>query len=84
MSWHGLKAGDVSRQIKDPARNGNRRSAPEVIEHMATDQLVLWTWQPGAGRSQPPMSRAEFLATLRVWAHPGMPCPAWSASFAAC
>lgn len=75
MSWQGLKAGEICRQMKDPARNGNRRTGAQVIEHMSTDPLVLWAWAPGTGRSQPPMSHADFVAALRTWADKGMPCP---------
>ena len=75
MNWQGLNAGDICRQLKDPARNGNRRTGAQVIDHMATDPLVLWAWEPGAGRSQPPLSNAELVAALRVWADQGMPCP---------
>ena len=75
MRWQGMDAGEICRQMKDPARNGNRRTGSQVINHMATDPLVLWAWAPGTGRSQPPLSHAEFLAALRVWADQGMPCP---------
>ena len=75
MRWQGMSAGEICRQIKDPARNGNRRTGAQVIDHMATDPLVLWAWAPGHGRSQPPVSHADFLAGLRAWADQGMPCP---------
>lgn len=75
MSWQGLSAGEICRQIKDPARNGNRRTAEQVIEHMSSDPLVLWAWQPGGGRSLPPMSHDDFVKALRVWADQGLPCP---------
>lgn len=75
MSWQGLKAGEICRQMKDPARNGNRRSPEQVIEHMATDPLVLWAWQPGKGRTPPAMAHADFVAALRTWADRGLPCP---------
>jgi hypothetical protein len=35
--------------MKDPERNGGRRTGDEVIEHMKVDPLVLWAWDPGAG-----------------------------------
>lgn len=75
MTWQGRNAADICRQMKDPARNGNRRTGAQVIEHMATDPLVLWAWAPGTGRSQPPLSQVDFLAALRAWAEQGMPCP---------
>jgi mono/diheme cytochrome c family protein len=75
MSWQGLSAGEICRQIKDPARNGNRRTAEQVIDHMSSDPLVLWAWQPGGGRSLPPMSHDDFVKALRAWADQGLPCP---------
>lgn len=75
MSWAGLSKQAVCEQIKDPARNGQRTSPEQVIDHMARDPLVLWAWQPGAGRSTPPIPHDAFLAALRRWAAEGMPCP---------
>jgi hypothetical protein len=34
-------------QMKDPACNGGRHTAEQIIEHMKTDPLVLWAWTPG-------------------------------------
>lgn len=75
MRWQGLDKQGVCRQMRDPARNGNRKTGEQVIEHMRTDPLVLWAWQPGASRSSPPMPHADFLRALELWAAAGMPCP---------
>ncbi len=40
------------------------------------DKLVLWGWQPGAGRDPVPVPHAEFVAKFRTWAAAGGPCPA--------
>src|SRR5262249_27242380 len=48
MLWQGLSSGDLCRQIKDPARNGNR-SLNAIIEHMEKDPLVGYGWNPGPG-----------------------------------
>lgn len=76
MNWHGLDKRGVCEQMRDPARNGGRKTAEQVIEHMRTDPLVLWAWQPGAKRTLPVMSHAEFVKALEAWADGGMPCPA--------
>jgi hypothetical protein len=75
MSWAGLSKGQICAQLKDPQRNGNRVTADEVIAHMKDDPLVLWAWNPGAGRSTPVMSHSDFVKALQVWVSAGMPCP---------
>ncbi|WP_174821656.1 hypothetical protein [Duganella rivi] len=75
MRWQGLDKKGVCQQMRDPARNGNRRSGDQVIEHMKTDPLVLWAWNPGAKRTTPPLSHDEFIKALQQWARAGMPCP---------
>jgi hypothetical protein len=76
MKWQGLSKSAVCLQMKDPQRNGNRRGSEQVIEHMKTDPLVLWAWQPGAGRTLPPLSHEDFIKALEKWGEAGMPCPA--------
>jgi hypothetical protein len=75
MRWQGLSKRGVCEQMRDPKRNGNRKGGEQVIEHMKTDPLVLWGWNPGANRTLPPMSHAEFITVLEKWADAGMPCP---------
>jgi hypothetical protein len=74
MLWEGKTKEQICEQIKDPARNGGRRTPEQVIEHMKTDPLVLWAWRPGTGRSTPPLSHEEFVQVLEVWVKAGMPC----------
>jgi hypothetical protein len=75
MLWEGRTKGQICEQMKDPARNGGRRTGEEVIEHMKTDPLVLWAWTPGAGRTTPPLSHQKFVQALEAWVSAGMPCP---------
>lgn len=80
MKWEGLSKAQICEQLKDPERNGHRTTAKSVVEHMGaygshTDPLVLWAWNPGAHRSTPPISHAEFVKALEAWAEAGMPCP---------
>ncbi|WP_205746693.1 hypothetical protein [Duganella callida] len=75
MRWQGLDKKGVCQQMRDPARNGNRKTGEQVIEHMKTDPLVLWAWNPGAGRTLPPMSHEDFVKALEQWADAGLPCP---------
>ena len=74
MLWQGLSSGDLCRMLKDPARNG-KRSAAQLIEHMETEPLVLWGWNPGPGREPVPVPHQEFVDTFKAWAAGGMACP---------
>jgi len=75
MLWEGLTKGQICAQMKDPARNGGRRTGEEIIEHMKADPLVLWAWSPGVGRPTPPLSHEKFVEALEAWVSAGMPCP---------
>jgi len=75
MGWEGLRGAGLCAALKDPRKNGGRKTAEQVIEHMKTDPLVLWAWEPGAQRQTPPLSHAEFVTALQAWADQGMPCP---------
>lgn len=75
MAWEGLTRAQICRQMKDPQRNGGRKTPEQVVEHMRTDPLVLWAWAPGGDRSTPTISHAQFLRRLDDWAKAGMPCP---------
>ena len=75
MLWEGKMKAQICEQMKDPERNGGRRSGEEVIEHMKSDPLVLWAWNPGAGRTTPPLSNEQLVKALEAWVSAGMPCP---------
>src|SRR5262245_58049145 len=75
MLGEGQTKTQICEQMKDPARNGDRKTGKDVIEHMKTDPLVLWAWAPGAGRTTPPLSHEEFVEVLEAWVRAGMPCP---------
>ncbi len=75
MKWEGLTKAEICEELKDPARNGGRRTGEAVIEHMKVDPLVLWAWNPGTGRSLPPLSHDKFVEALEAWVSAGMPCP---------
>jgi hypothetical protein len=75
MLWEGKTKAQICEQMKDSERNGGRRTGEEVIEHMKSDPLVLWAWNPGAGRKTPPLSHAQLVDALEAWVSAGMPCP---------
>jgi hypothetical protein len=75
MNWEGLSKRQICLQMKDPARNGGRRTGEQLIEHMRVDPVVLWAWEPGANRTTPPISHDEFYRRLIIWKDAGLPCP---------
>ena len=74
MVIQGESAGQFCRQLKDPSKNGNRTLA-QIIEHVSSDDLVGWGWNPGDGRTLPPLSRPEFVAAIKAWVDNGAACP---------
>jgi alcohol dehydrogenase (cytochrome c) len=65
--------------LKDPKRNGHRNLAA-LLDHVETEHLVLWAWDPGTRpngkpRTKPPLSHAEFVAAFKGWEDAGAPCP---------
>lgn len=73
MVFQGKTAGQLARQIKDPKQNGNK-TLEQLIEH-ADDGLVLAAWDPGEGRSLPPLSHDEFKQAWITWIKTGAYAP---------
>lgn len=74
MGWEGLDDHELATMLIDKKRNGNR-SFDELIHHMQTDPLVLWGWNPGEGRSVPPISHDAFIQALKEWFTTGAAIP---------
>jgi len=74
MAWQGLSVGEICRALKDPATNGGKTAA-QLIEHVREDRIVNWGWDPGPGRSAPPVSHEEFVAQVTAWLQNGAACP---------
>jgi cytochrome c5 len=74
MVIQGETPGQFCRQLKDPAKNGNRTLA-QIMEHVSQDDLVGWGWNPGDGRTLPPLNRPDFVAAMQQWADNGAACP---------
>lgn len=73
MAWRGLSTGELCRTLKDPEKNGHR-SLQDLIPHMDTS-LVRWAWNPGPGRTLPPLSHEDFVARFKDWIQAGAACP---------
>ncbi len=74
LVFEGRSSRELCRQLADPARNG-QRSPEQLLEHMRSDPLVLWGWNPGEGRAPVPVSHADFVAAVRTWVAGGCGCP---------
>lgn len=76
MVFQGLTAGQLCRSVKDPAKNGGSKTAAAAVEHIQKrDPLVMWAWEPGNGRTLPPMSFEEFASKVDEWVKNGGACP---------
>ncbi|WDF66810.1 hypothetical protein PQ465_10890 [Sphingobacterium oryzagri] len=74
MVFEGKSARELALQLVDPTKNGNK-SLQDLIKH-ADDDLVLWGWNPGEGRTLPPMSHAAFKKAWITWIEAGAYAPA--------
>jgi len=75
MAWQGLSNEALCVQLKDPARTGGRDLAG-LEAHLRDDTIVGWSFQPGPGRTPPPLTRAELVARFTQWKDAGAPCAA--------
>ncbi len=73
MVFQGKTATELAKQLVDPKQNGNK-SMKQLLEH-SEDGLVRWGWNPGAGRTLPPMSHAEFKKAWETWINNGAYAP---------
>jgi hypothetical protein len=74
MVFVGRSPAELCKQIKDLKQNGGR-SLQALFDHIAKDDLVGWGWNPGDGRTLPPLNRAETVAQLKTWIDGGAACP---------
>ena len=74
MVFVGRTAAELCRQLKDPKQTGGR-SLAQLLEHVSSDDLVGWGWDPGTGRALPPLSRADTVAQMKIWIDGGAACP---------
>jgi alcohol dehydrogenase (cytochrome c) len=84
MAWESapgiaMTGDELCRMLKDRVRNGNRGFA-ELVEHVETEHLVIWAWDPGTrwnkeARKTPPISHEEFVKLFQDWASGGAGCP---------
>jgi hypothetical protein len=74
MVFIGLSPRELCLVIKDPQRTGGR-NLQAMLEHVDHDKLVAWGWNPGPGRTLPPLTHEQFVSVFREWISMGAPCP---------
>lgn len=74
LVFEGLTPGQLARSLKDPKKNGGK-TLEEILHHVTHDSLVLTGWNPGEGRTKPPLSHDEFVAKMREWIESGAVAP---------
>jgi hypothetical protein len=74
MVFVGRTAAQLASQLKDPEQNGGK-SLEQILHHVEHDSLVLWGWEPGDGRTTPPISHKDFVGAMKAWIDQGAPIP---------
>jgi hypothetical protein len=74
LIFQGKSQAQLCEQMKDPKRNGGLRQE-QLIEHVSSDSLVLWGWNPGEGRTTPPLTHQVFVDKVKEWLEKGGACP---------
>ncbi|HKP69916.1 MAG TPA: hypothetical protein VJV05_11580 [Pyrinomonadaceae bacterium] len=76
MVFQGLTPGQLCRNFKDPSKNGGHKTLAAAMEHVKSrDPLVVWAWDPGNGRTVPPLTLEVFMAKVQEWVDNGGACP---------
>ncbi len=73
MVFEGRTPHQLAKQLIDPEQNGHK-SMEQLMAH-ASDALVLAAWNPGEGRSLPPMSHEAFTKAWVTWIKKGAYAP---------
>lgn len=73
MVFQGRTPAQLAKQLVNPKTNGNK-TMQQLIEH-ADDDLVKAGWNPGEGRTLPPLSHAEFKKVWVEWIKTGAFAP---------
>lgn len=73
MVFEGKTPHQLAKQLVDPEQNGHK-TLEQLLEH-AHDGLVKWAWEPGEGRTLPPLSHKEFVKAWTMWIEKGAYAP---------
>lgn len=73
MVFQGKTPAQLAAQFKDQKQTG--KTLQQMLKHVEEDHLVLGGWNPGEGRTTPPLSHAEFASKFREWIEKGAVIP---------
>jgi hypothetical protein len=74
LVFEGKSPSELARQFLDPKKNGGK-TLEELIQHVTQDSLIIGCWEPGDGRTKPPVSHSEFARRFREWVEKGAAVP---------
>lgn len=74
MVFQGRSPRELALQMVDTKQNGGK-SLAELLHHVTNDPLVKWGWNPGDGRTLPPLTHEEFAKQMQVWIDNGAVAP---------
>jgi mono/diheme cytochrome c family protein len=74
MVFQGKTPAQLASQFKNKKLTG--KTLQEMLKHIEEDHLVINSgWNPGDGRTKPPLSHEEFVAKFREWIEKGAVIP---------
>lgn len=73
MVFQGRTATELAKQIMNPDLNGHKNKQ-QLLAH-ANDGLVVAAWDPGEGRTLPPITHEEFVKAWTTWIGKGAYAP---------
>lgn len=74
LVFEGKSPRELAMQLKDPKLNGGK-TLEQILHHVTEDKLVLAGWDPGEGRTKPPLTHEEFVAKMTEWIEKGAAIP---------
>jgi hypothetical protein len=73
MVFQGRSPSQLAKQLLDLKQNGHK-SIDQLMAHVS-DDLVVWGWEPGDGRTKPPMNYEDFKKAWITWLEKGAYAP---------
>ena len=74
MIFEGRSPRELAKQLLDPTTNSHK-THEQLIEHVSFDKLVIGSWDPGEGRTLPPISHKDFVTNFKTWLETGAYLP---------